>query len=203
MKKINNEQGFSLIELMIAMTITLTIPGLTMTLFASAFGTRARESRKTDALTSARAALNLISREIANSGYGLDNNGIVTGDSNASRIHFRANVTNNDATTNSPGEDITYFFDPTTQSIVRYDPNDDTKVSTIVNGISQVTFSYFNYTGSSSTPTETTTPTNNTGRIKITVTIRLEEVRGQPTNQTTTFTTDVTVRNSHYMLNQY
>lgn len=201
--KDTKEQGFSLIELMIAMGITLALMGVATSLFAGALGTRSRESRKTDAITSARAALNAISREISNSGYGLTENGIVLADSGAQKIHFRANLFNDDYETDSVGEDVTYFFDSATQSIVRYDPHTTPKTSVIVNRISNVTFKYFNYTAASSTPTETTTPTANTGRVQITVTVKLEPVIGQPSNQTITFTSDVTLRNSTYMLNQY
>ena len=206
MKKVKNikNRGFSLIELMIAMAITLILMGLATTLFAGALGIRSRESRKTDAITSARAALSAISREISNSGYGLTNNGIVTVDSSNQKIHFRANLFNDDYTTDSVGEDVTYFFDTATQSIVRYDPNTTPTTSVIVNRISDVKFSYYDYVGGSSTPSAAlTTPTSNTGRVMITVTVKLEDVVGQPKNQTVTFTSDVTLRNSTYMLNQY
>ena len=202
-KKLTKNKGFSLIELLIAMSITLVLMGLATTLFSGALSTRKRESRKTDALTSARAALSAISRELSNSGYGMTTNGIVTTDSGAQKIHFRANLTNDDYSTDSVGEDVTYFFDSATQSIVRYDPNTTPQTSVIVNRISNVSFAYFDYTGSSSTPTTPATPTNDTGRVRITVTVKLEEVIGQPKNQTITFATDVTLRNSTYMLNQY
>lgn len=205
MKKVNSSknEGFSLIELMIAMGVTLLLMGVATTLFAGALGTRSRESRKTDALTSARAALNVISREISNSGYGLTTNGIVTSDSGAQKIRFRANLFNDDYTTDGVGEDVTYFFDSVTKSIVRHDPNATPETSVVVNRISNVSFLYFDYVGGSSTPTSSTTPTNNTGRVKITVTVQLEDVPGQPKNQTVTFSSDVTLRNSTYMLNQY
>jgi prepilin-type N-terminal cleavage/methylation domain-containing protein len=203
MKIKNNQQGFSIIELMMAMTVTLVILSVTMSLFSGAFSTRKRESRKTDALTSARAALNIISREIANSGYGLSSNGIITGDSNDKRIHFRSNLDNSNGLTEDEGEDVTYFFDGTTQSIVRHAPNDQIETSVIVNRISDVTFVYWDYTGNSSTATQRTTPTNDTGRVTITVTVRMEDVEGQPSGQTVTYSSDVTIRNSDYMLNQY
>jgi prepilin-type N-terminal cleavage/methylation domain-containing protein len=207
----NKSRGYSLIELLIAMAITLILLGLATTLFARALGTRTSESRKTDALTSARAALNIISREISNSGYGLTTNGIVTADSNTGRIHFRSNLFNNNNCVTENGEDVTYFFDAINQSIVRYVRYASTPCGTaftttnsvVVNRISNVTFSYFDYVGSSSAPTETSTPTANTGRVRITVTVQLEDVQGQPDNQTVTFTSDVTLRNSPYMLNQY
>jgi len=172
-------------------------------LFATSMGIRSRESRKTDALTTAQAALSVMSREIANSGYGLTTNGIVTADSNSSQLHIRSNVVNGNSATNSPGEDITYYFDEDSQSIVRYDPNDFPTTSAIINRISSVSYQYFDYEGSVSTPTEATTPTNNTGRVRITILVELEDVEGQPSNQTVTFTSDVTLRNSNYMLNQY
>lgn len=196
------EKGFSLLELIIAMTITLILLGLVSGLLSGAVGTRQRESRKTDALTSAQAALTVMSREIGNAGYGLTANGIVTADSDAQMLRFRSNIQNSDALTSSPGEDLTYYFDLETQSIVRYDPNDDPQTSTIVSRISDVTFRYFDYTGSS-VPIERTTPTGDTGRVRINITVRLEPVQGQPDNQTVNFISDVTLRNSVYMLKQY
>src|SRR5215218_1590765 len=104
MKKIEIKQtrdGFSIVELMLSMTIILVILGLVMTLFGRSLSTRQRESSRTDALTAAQAALNVISRETANSGYGLkisadgiSDNGLIAADSNAGKIHFRANVKN-------------------------------------------------------------------------------------------------------------
>jgi prepilin-type N-terminal cleavage/methylation domain-containing protein len=201
--KNKNNAGFSMLELMIAMTIMLVLLGIVTTLFSKALGTRERESRKTDALTAAQAALNVMSREIANSGFGLTYNGIVTGDSNSERLHFRSNIVNSDLLTNSPGEDITFYFDSDSKSIVRYDPNGTPKTSAIVNKISDVTFQYFDYFGSNSTPTAGNNPTTHTGRIRITIWVELEEVQGQSTNQSVEFVTDVTLRNSDYMLNQY
>lgn len=201
-KNIKNK-GFSLLELMIAMTFTLVLLGIVSTMFTAAIGTRSRQSRRTDALTSAQAALNVMSREISNSGYGLTNNGMVPADSNARRLHFRSNVVNTDSSTNSPGEDVTYFFDADTQSIVRFDPNDSPQTSVVVNRISDINLLYFDYAGSSSTATERSSPTSSTGRIRINVTVRLENVVGQPADQTVTFTSDVTLRNSDYMLFQY
>ncbi|HEX8737180.1 MAG TPA: type II secretion system protein [Pyrinomonadaceae bacterium] len=207
-----NQKGFSLLELIIAMTITLILMAIAATLFSGALGTRARESRRTDALTSAQAALSVMSREIANAGYGLTNNGIVAADSGTQRLHFRANTTNSNVVTCDPGEDVTYFYDAASLSIVRYDrfPGSPTncsaatgETSVVVNRISNVTFQYFDYTGSSSTPTVSTTPSLNTGRVRISVTVQLEQVQGQPNNQSVTFTSDVTLRNSDYMLNQY
>lgn len=212
--------GFSLIELTIAMTIMLLLLGIVSSLLARSYSVRTRESQRTDALTSAQAALNVISREIANAGFGiysgsntrLASNGIIAADSNANRIHFRANVTNaglqgqsgsTALLTNQAGEDITYFYDAETDSIVRFDPNDTPQTSVVVNRISGVTFQYFDYTGTNSTGVETTVPTNDTGRIRISVQVQLDPVAGQPNPLDVRFSSEVTLRNSNYMLNQY
>ena len=50
-----NENGFSMIELLIAMAVTLTIMGLATTLLASAFASRSRENTKSDAIADVRA----------------------------------------------------------------------------------------------------------------------------------------------------
>ncbi len=201
--KTKKNAGYSILELMIAMTIMLGLMGIVSTLFAKSIGTRDRESRKTDALTSAQAALNVMSHEIANSGFGLTYNGIVVADSNSNQLHFRSNFVNGDLQTKSPGEDITYYYEATTDSIVRYDRNSNPTTSAIINKISQVTFQYFNYAGTNSTPTITSVPTTNTGRVRITISVQLEAVQGQPRGQSVSFTSDVTLRNSNYMLNQY
>lgn len=209
--KKKNEQGFTLIELLIAMTMIIIIMSVASVLFGRALGTRSRESSRTDALTSAQAALNVMSREIANSGYGLSQNdydtvhynGIVLADSSSTKLRIRANIVNTNTTTNDIGEDVTYYYDTTAQSIVRHDPAQSPTTTYLVNQISSVAFQYYNYSGSSSTPTITDTPTSTSSRVKITVTVKLGEVQGQPTSQTVTLTSDVTLRNSDYMMSQY
>ncbi len=218
------DQGFSLLELMIGMTVTLILLGVLSSVVHRATSVNFRETRKADALVSAQAALNLVSREIGNAGFGLftdpisktPSNGIIIADSGPNRIRFRSNFENvgdyslpagsTVLDTNEPGEDVTYFFDDATKSIVRYDPNalpGDPTTSVVVNRVSNVTFKYYNYTTSSSTVTETDVPTTATGRVRITVLVELDPVVGQPDNQSVKFTSDVTLRNSNYMLRQY
>jgi Tfp pilus assembly protein PilW len=219
MKKLrkNKQAGFTLMELLIAMVITIVLMSVVALLMSRAFSVRSRESSRTDALTSAQAALNVMSREIANSGFGLasDNyntvhyNGIIIADSNSSKLRVRSNYINTSdngghaTTTEDVGEDVTYYFDAAAQSIVRHDPAQDPSTTYLVNRISSVTFSYYNYTGSSSTPTVTDVPTADTGRIRITVTVQLDAVQGQPNGQTVTLNSDVTLRNADYMMRQY
>lgn len=220
----NKQSGFSLLELLIAMTIVLVLLGAAATLMGGAFSTRARETRRTEALVAAQAALDSISREIANSGFGLKENGIVSTDSNDRRIHFRANIENRNLTTEDPGEDVTYFYDINSQSILRYDkcPDDDPakaptqpngaclnikpKTTIVVNRISEVSFQYFNYTGNNGAFTSVATPDKDTGRVTVIITVTLDPVQGQPNApaaRTVTLRSDVNLRNSTYMKNQY
>jgi prepilin-type N-terminal cleavage/methylation domain-containing protein len=215
--------GFSLIELMITMVVVVLFLGIVSTLLSRSLSVRARESRKTDALTSAQAALNIMSREIANSGFGIYDgsqsqtavNGIILGgDSNANQVHFRANLSNFGdgpinptcpaVCTNEAGEDVTYYFDDDTDSIVRFDPNATPTTSVIVNKISNVTFSYFDYAadGTSTPEPGNTTPSIDTGRVRLTVDVQLDPVQDQPM-ENVRFTSEINLRNSSYMLRQY
>lgn len=206
--------------MLIAMTIMLILLGIVSVLISRAFSVRTRESQRTDALTSAQAALNVVSREIANAGFGIHSgsnarrgsNGIVIADSGVARIRIRSNIVNRGVAgdtsstalrTDQPGEDVTYYYEPSTKSIVRYDPNDTPQSSVVVNRISDIQFEYFDYVGIVSSGVQTTNPTADTGRIRIRVMVQLDPVQGQPNPQDVQFTTEVTLRNSNYMLNQY
>ena len=200
-------KGFSLIELIFSMVLSLVILGIAVATFSSALRTREKETSKTDAITSTQAALNIMSREIGNSGYGLITNGIVSADSTAKRLHIRANVVNDDSETDDPGEDITFYWDSATQSVVRYDAFNGGSTSGIINRVSDVDFLYYNYTYNVATNTvdltESSTATINTGRINIALKVNLPDVPGQPINQSVKVSSDITLRNSTYMLEQY
>lgn len=91
-RKLNSQNGFSLIELVIAMSVTIVIATIASTLVAQSFRLRAREDTRSDAIADAQRALNIVTREIANSGFGLADNGIVPGDTGSGSIRFRANL---------------------------------------------------------------------------------------------------------------
>lgn len=225
MKASKNIAGFSLIELMITMVIMLITLGIVSTVTFRAFAVRARESRTTDALVSAQAALSVMSREISNSGFGLytdatnkvADNGLVAADCGEHMIRVRSNFDNfggtpeapgaTTLTINEPAEDVSYYFDDATKSIVRYDPNGlgtgKPETSVVVNKISNVTFSYYDLTGTSTPNGPLMTPSIDTARVKITVDVELEPVAGQPDNQRVTLASEVTLRNNSYMLQQY
>lgn len=126
-------RGFSLLELLIAMVVTLSLMTVATSLLASALRVRTRENQKSDALADTQRALNIMSREIANAGFNLTNNGIVAAESNATKIRVRANLNRFDYsagvtdtmrnTVGESGEDLTYFLNDAdnTKYLVRHD----------------------------------------------------------------------------------
>jgi Tfp pilus assembly protein PilW len=119
--------GFSLIELMIAMTLTIAVMGVASVLLAQALNIRTRTNANGDALADAQRALNIVSRELSNAGFNLTGNGIVDGDTGTdangnSFIRFRSNANKFDETASSTarngisvvgadaGEDVKYYI---------------------------------------------------------------------------------------------
>jgi Tfp pilus assembly protein PilW len=125
--------GFSLLELLIAMVVTMAVMTAASTLLANALRARSRENQKSDALADAQRALNIMSREIANSGFNLKTNGIVIGDSGLNAIRVRSNLNrfdydpsvSADSRNNirTEGEDLKYFINEAdrTMYLVRHD----------------------------------------------------------------------------------
>ena len=145
-----NSAGFSLFELMIALTITLTLLALATGILAAAFKIRSRENQKSEALADAQRGLNLITREVANSGYGLTDNGIVSGDSGLTSIRVRANLNASEGETTSNAasdrdEDIKYmlYSDSGNSYIVRLDVNVAAQEMILANRVDSLKIRYY------------------------------------------------------------
>ena len=113
-KQLSGQQaGFSLIEMIIAMAITITITAVAGSLLAQSMNIRTRSSEKVDALADAQRALNVMSREIAAAGFNLTGNGIVPEDSvtdanGNSTIRIRSNLNKYNTAANpfDPGSSV-------------------------------------------------------------------------------------------------
>ena len=110
---IERQDGFSLIEMLIAMAITITITAVASSLLAQSMNIRVRANEKVDALADAQRALNIMSREIADAGFNLDDNGIVAEDSvidenlnSTIRIRSNLNKFNKDPRPWYPGSSV-------------------------------------------------------------------------------------------------
>src|SRR5437773_2091544 len=139
-----SQSGFSLLELVIGMSITLVIITIASTLLASSFAIRGRENQRSAAIADAQRALNTMSREIANAGYGLSTNGIVAGDSDLSQIRVRSDLDLSGATSAS-GEDLKYVLvnDANGRFIVRMDLQPTQTTGLIANRIDGLAIYYY------------------------------------------------------------
>ncbi|HYG80989.1 MAG TPA: type II secretion system protein, partial [Pyrinomonadaceae bacterium] len=150
--------GFSLVELTIAMAIVLVMMAGASSLLMSSLGVRTRESQKSDALADAQRALNIMSREIGNSGFGLDYNGLVApdchpsnvGDPNVAQIRLRANVDNSNDSIADADEDVTFVYQSTNRAIVRYDAVTGSR-TVLAGEIDAMQITYINAAGGTST----------------------------------------------------
>lgn len=189
-----SDRGFSLIELLLAMTIALTLLGLTTGLLASSFNVRARENQKTDALADTQRALNIMTREIANAGFGLANNGIVAADSNDTAIRVRANLNAFDGQTSSNSisdrnEDVKYslYSAGSDSYIVRLDIGTQNQTTVLANRVDALKIRYYpakvNYSSNGNCDITTTssevTQKSDTRYIVISVCVELT-ARGAP-----------------------
>ena len=162
-RRSKTEAGFSLIELIIAMTITITVMGLACSILAGAFNVRSREDRKSDAIADVQRAMNIMTREISNAGLklpsGLPNassNGLVGNDSDSQSLRFVSNLNGmpdsanayfEDSDVTDMDEDIKFLMyadaDLGQRYIVRYEKNATNTTTVLANRIDSLVFRYY------------------------------------------------------------
>ncbi len=144
--------GFSLVELLIAMTITLIMMGAATSLLSAGFRFGIEENAVSDAAADGQRALNIMSREIANAGFNLITNGVVAQDSDSTHLRVRSNLNKFDTTASiasrngviDASEDVQYFVNggAATDYLVRYDVNTASK-TVLANRLSALRIYYF------------------------------------------------------------
>jgi hypothetical protein len=114
------------------------------TLLASSFAIRGRENQRSAAIADAQRALNSMSREIANAGYGLSTNGIVAGDSGLTQIRVRSDL-NLSGATDTDSEDLKYVLvsDANGSFIVRMNLQPSQTTSLVANRIDGLKIRYY------------------------------------------------------------
>ena len=156
-KSPQTESGFSLIELMLAMAITLVLMGAASSLLASSFKMRSREDRKSDAVADVQRAFNSMSREIGNAGFKLptdlasvSSNGIVAGDSDSQSVRIVSNLNGADgidADVTDADEDVKFlmYVDNTLgqRYLVRYEKNATNTTTVLANRIDSFVIRYY------------------------------------------------------------
>ena len=160
-RRSKNQAGFSIIELILAMTITITVLGLASSILAGAFKIRSREDRKSDGIADVQRALNIMTREISNSGLKIPSgltkvstNGVVAEDSNNESIRIVSNLNGmpdsangyfEDADLDDTDEDIKFlmYVDAGQRYIVRYEKNNTNETTVLANRIDSLVFRYY------------------------------------------------------------
>jgi Tfp pilus assembly protein PilW len=180
-------------ELIVAMSVMMVITGAATSLLVGAFSVRTREDERTEAIGDVRRALNILSRELANSGYQLPPglsynsaagvnsvpaNGLLPGDCDATSISFVANLDGSSGSRDigDPNEALTYQFtqDGDAGFLMRRDLNDGAGAQTLANDIDGVQFDYLDVNGAN-----TSGDVSRTVRVRITIWAELNPV-GQP-----------------------
>lgn len=178
---VHDSRGFSLIELMVAMGITLIIMTVAGRMLAMSLNVRMRENQRSEAVADVQRALQSMSRDLANAGLGLTGNGITCDDPDEEtygEIRIRSNLNGlpptNDPTTKDADEDVVYALindatvDPPQRLITRQDVNEK-HISQLANRIDAMQFSFFEADGTPTTP-------DAAERVRIAVTVSLPAV---------------------------
>ena len=179
------EAGFSLIELMVALGVTLVIMVIASRLLSMSMFVRQRENQRAEAIADVQRALQSMSREISNAGLGLSNNGLVVADSDDISIRIRSNLnafcgatSTCDTDTTDSGEDIVFALINNTTGgngdnqrlITRQDVNSSNAISALANRIDSLAFTYVDPDG------VTVSDASQAQKVKITVTVTLPAV---------------------------
>ena len=162
-RRSNNQAGFSLLELIFGMVITITVMGLASAILAGAFNVRSREDRKSEGIADVQRALNIMTREISNSGLKIPSdldkvstNGVVGGDSDNTSIRIVSNLNGlpdsangyfEDGDLDDTDEDVKFlmYVDEALgqRYIVRYEKNGSNQTTVLANRIDSLIFRYF------------------------------------------------------------
>ena len=179
------EAGFSLIELMVALGVTLVIMVIATRLLSMSMFVRQRENQRSEAVADVQRALQAMSREISNAGLGMTNNGLVAADSNDISIRIRSNLnafcgtpTPCDGDTAQADEDVVFTMinnntgGEEQKLLTRQDVNTKA-ISPLANRVDGLSLAYLKADG-----TAAATPSA-ASRVRITVTVDLPAV-GSP-----------------------
>ena len=136
---ITNQKGFTIVELLVAMAMSLAILGAARTMYVLQAHTVKAQENQMEAEEYARVTLDMMAREIRNLGYfpkltpcasPANTKGIVTATATGIRFVYDAD-TPPDGNCTSAGEDVTYTYDAIAKDITR---TADGSTQTLTNG---------------------------------------------------------------------
>jgi len=165
-QKFKTAVGFTLMELLVAMTIGLIVLGGVAKTFTAQSRQNSAEEQIGQMQQNVRGALDLMLREIQMAGYkpaGGTFNGIQTSTSTTLRI--KLDLDSSGVATDGATDDISYTFDNSTGLITRT-LNNTASSATLADNITACTFTYLDANGAS------TTTNTSVRRITINITAR-------------------------------
>jgi len=162
----NKESGFTLIELLIAMAVGLIVLSAVVSTFIIQRKTFDVQEQTTEMTQNARAAMDLMTREIRMAGYnptGATFDGVTY---STSELKIQADLNGDGDTTSGSNEIITYSYDNTNNQIDRK-PGTAGTPNALAENIQAFTFQYLDSSGAGP---ETTS--SDIRQIRITITAR-------------------------------
>ena len=166
------ERGFTLIELLIAMAIALVVITSISSAFISQRKTYAVQEQISEMQQNARAAMDMISREVKMAGYDPTGEGIVGVPYSSTQLQILMDINDDagtgvgDGDTNDSNENIIYTYDSTNK---RIDRNTGGSTQPLAENIQSFTFQYYDTDGN------TTMTAADIRQIEITITVRTSE----------------------------
>ncbi len=137
---LNTERGFSLIELMAAIAISAIVLGAITATFISQSRSFVTQEQINGMQQAARAAMDMITREVRMAGYDPTGNGFSGIHYHSNQIHIRADLGGDnpvdppDGNPNDANENIYYSYDPV-QRLIERDDRDGSGMETLVENI--------------------------------------------------------------------
>jgi type IV pilus assembly protein PilW len=164
--KLRNINGFTLVELMVSMSIGMVILAAVTTTFMSQTRIYNAQEQINEMQQNARGALDIISREVKMAGYKPSGGGFNGVNYSTTQLMVQADLDSNGAisTSSTANEQITYAYDSANQRITRAVGSGSAQV--LAEHITAFTFSYLNSTGAA------TTVSANIRQVSITITAK-------------------------------
>lgn len=185
------EPGFSLVEVLVTLTILAVVAGVLSTVLLASNRTHIKSTRRAQIQGASRQAMSLLTSEIRNAGAdpripAAGILGVVAADTHAVRVRADMNADGAISTT-EPSEDITYTYDAANDRLTR---NPGSGAVSALENVTDLRFTYFDL---SNAPL-VTMPLSATDRAlvhSIGITLTTEDRDSSPF----TLTTRVTLRN--------
>ena len=177
--RIQKTAAFTLIELMVALTIGMIVMASVATTFTSQTRTYSAQEQINQMEQNARGALDIMSREIKMAGYN-PASGTVTGVASytSTTLTIQADLTGNGtiSTSSSDNEQIAYAYDSTNMKITRQVGSGTAE--TLAENIDSLTFTYYQASG-----TTLATSASEIRRVNIAISAKTAKPDpGYPTN---------------------